>query len=232
MASTAHDIAEGMIKLTAADGFTLEAFRATPKQGGRGGLVVLQEIFGLTDQMKGVVRSYARDGYDTIFPCFYDRVAPNTVVPFDQGDRGRELGYGLALDKVMLDLDAAVRKVRGPHGVSVVGFCWGGGVIVRAAAELDLRGAIAFYGTKLGEYLNQKPKCPLLFHFGAKDQLSPPELIAKVASAFPSSERYTYDAGHAFANDARPAYVAAAAETARERTLAFLAKHHQQAAAA
>lgn len=232
MAPASHDIAESTVSLTAGDGFKLSAFRGTPRQGSRGGLVILQEIFGLTDQMKGVVRSYARDGYDTIFPCFYDRIAPNTVIPFDQGDRGRELGYGLSLDKVMLDLAAAVRAVKGPHGVSVAGFCWGGGVIVRAAAELDLRGAIAFYGTKLGDYLTQKPKCPLLFHFGAKDAHSPPELIAKVASTFPSSERYSYDAGHAFANDARPSYVPAAAETARARTLAFLAKHHQAAAAA
>ena len=232
MTSASHEIAETTVKLTAADGFTLSAFRATPRQGHRGGLVILQEIFGLTDQMKGVVRSYARDGYDTIFPCFYDRIAPDTVVPFDQADRGRELGYSLSLDKVMLDLAAAVRCVQGPHGVSVAGFCWGGGVIVRAAAELDLRGAIAFYGTKLGDFLGQKPKCPLLFHFGAKDAHSPPELIAQIASTFPSSERYTYDAGHAFANDARPSYVPAAADTARARTLAFLAKNHQRAAAA
>src|SRR5690348_9705210 len=128
----ANEINESTVKLTAGDGFKLDAFRAMPRQGSRGGLVVLQEIFGLTDQMKGVVRSYARDGYDTIFPCFYDRVAPNTVVPFDQAERGRDLGYGLSLDKVMLDLAAAVNAVKGPHGVSVVGFCWGGGVIVRA----------------------------------------------------------------------------------------------------
>ena len=228
----AHEITEGMTKLTAADGHSLGAFRATPRQGVRGGLVVLQEIFGLTDQMKGVVRAYARDGYDAIFPCFFDRVAPGTVVPFTEADRGRDLAYGLPLDKVMLDLAAAVRCVPGSHGVSVMGFCWGGGVIVRAAAELDLRGAIAYYGTKLGDYLGQKPKCPLLFHFGAKDTHSPPELIAKVQKTFSSAATYTYDVGHAFANDARPAYVPAAAEAARARTLAFLAKHHQSAAAA
>lgn len=231
MADT-HDITEGMVKLTAADGFSLEAFHAAPRQGARGGLVVLQEIFGLTDQMKGVVRSYARDGYAAIFPCVYDRIAPGTVVPFAEPDRGRECASKLALDTVLLDVEAAVRRVQGPHGVSVMGFCWGGGVIVPAAAKLELRGAIAFYGTKLGDYLGLKPKCPLLFHFGAKDAHSPPELIAKIGSTFPSSERYTYDAGHAFANEVRSSYVKDAAETARARTLAFLAKQHQAAAAA
>ena len=72
-------ITEGMLTLKAADGFSFEAFRASPAQGRKGGLVILQEIFGLTDQLKGVVRSYARDGYDTIIPCLYDRVAPGTM---------------------------------------------------------------------------------------------------------------------------------------------------------
>ncbi len=226
MAAKTDDIIEETIKLTAADGFVFEAFRASPKQDSRGGLVILQEIFGLTDQLKAVVRSYAEDGYDTIIPCLYDRVAPGTVVPFDAPNRGRDMAYGLDLDKVMLDVAAAVARVQGPHGVSVLGFCWGGGVIVRAAAELELRGAIAFYGTRLPTYLDQKPKCPLLFHFGATDPNSPSDVIEAVRKAFPSAETHVYEAGHAFANDVRPAYVEGAAKTARERTLTFLAKQH------
>ncbi len=225
----AHDIIEQTITLTAADGHAFAAFRAKPKQGGKGGLVILQEIFGLTDQLKSVVRAYARDGYDTIFPCVYDRVAPGTVIPFNEPDRGRDLAYGLPLDKVILDVDAAVRHVQNSHGVSVLGFCWGGGVIVRAAAELNLRGAIAFYGTRLPTYLGLTPKCPLLFHFGKTDPNSTPEIIEQVRKAFPSAETYIYDAGHAFANDVRPAYVEAAATTARARTLEFLGRHHQAA---
>ncbi|HEY6026410.1 MAG TPA: dienelactone hydrolase family protein [Pseudolabrys sp.] len=221
-----HDITEGTTTLTAADGFTLEAFRATPAGTPRGGLVILQEIFGITDQLKGVVRAYARDGYDAIIPALYDRVAPGTVVPFADANRGRDLAYGLPLDKVMLDVAAAAQRVRGPHGVSVLGFCWGGGVIVRAAAEIDLRGAIAFYGTRLPTYLDCKPKCPLLFHFGATDPNSTPEIIAKVRQALPAAETHLYEAGHAFANDVRPTYVAAAADAARARTLGFLARVH------
>ena len=221
-----HDITEGTTTLTAADGFTLEAFRATPAGTPRGGLVILQEIFGITDQLKGVVRAYARDGYDAIIPALYDRVAPGTVVPFADANRGRDLAYGLPLDKVMLDVAAAAQRVRGPHGVSVLGFCWGGGVIVRAAAEIDLRGAIAFYGTRLPTYLDCKPKCPLLFHFGKTDPNSTPEIIDQVLKAFPSAETHNYDAGHAFANEVRPAYVEQAAKLARSRTLDFLAKVH------
>lgn len=230
MTQATTDIIETVEKPTAADGFTLEAFRATPKQNKLGGLVVLQEIFGLTDQLKGVVRAYARDGYDTIIPALYDRVAPATVVPFNEPDRGRDLAYGLPLDKVMLDIEACVKCVDGPHGVSVLGFCWGGGVIIRAAAELKLRSAIAFYGTRLPTYLDQKPKCPLLFHFAKTDPNSTPEIIEQVREAFPSAETHIYEAGHAFANDVRPAYVPAAAESARNRTLEFMSRMHAPAA--
>ncbi|MBS0247318.1 MAG: dienelactone hydrolase family protein [Proteobacteria bacterium] len=219
-------ITETTETLAAADGFKLQGFRARPAGAVRGGLIILQEIFGLTDQLKGVVRSYAQDGYDTICPCVYDRVAPGTVVPFNEPDRGRDMAYGLPLDKVMLDIAAAAACVNNPHGVSVLGFCWGGGVIVRAAAELNLRGAIAFYGTRLPTYLDQKPKCPLLFHFGKTDPNSTPEIIDQVLKAFPTAETFSYDAGHAFANEVRPAYVEPAATLARSRTLEFLAKVH------
>ena len=229
MTNATADVIETAERLTAADGHVFEAFRATPKQGKKGGLVILQEIFGLTDQLKGVVRSYARDGYDTIIPCVYDRVAPDTVVPFSEPDRGRDMAYGLPLDKVMLDVAATVDCVQNPHGVSILGFCWGGGVIIRAAAELDLRGAVAFYGTRLPTYLDQKPKCPLLFHFAKTDPNSTPEIIAQLRQAFPSAETHVYEAGHAFANDVRPAYVPTAAELARERTIEFLGRQHQAA---
>jgi carboxymethylenebutenolidase len=218
------EITEGVTTLTAADGFKLEAFRATPAGTPRGGLIILQEIFGITDQLKDVVRSYAHDGYDTIIPALYDRVAPQSVVPFSDPNRGRDMAYGLPLDKVMLDIAAAADCVRGAHGVSVLGFCWGGGVIVRAAAEVDLRGAIAFYGTRLPTYLDCKPKCPLLFHFGTTDPNSTPEIIEQVRQAFPSAETHLYSAGHAFANDVRPTYVADAAQAARARTLDFLSR--------
>lgn len=219
-------ITEGVTTLTAADGFRLEAFRATPAGMARGGLIILQEIFGITDQLKDVVRSYARDGYGTIIPALYDRVAPQTVVPFSDPNRGRDLAYGLPLDKVMLDIAAAADCVRGAHGVSVLGFCWGGGVIVRASAEVNLRGAIAFYGTRLPTYLDCKPKCPLLFHFGTTDPNSTPEIIEQVRNAFPTAETHLYNAGHAFANDVRPTYVADAAQAARARTLDFLSRVH------
>lgn len=219
------EISAETIKVTAADGFVLEAYRAKPAGPARGAVVVLQEIFGLTEQMKGVVRAYAQLGYDTIFPCVFDRAAPGTVVPFSEAPKGRDMAYGLSIEKVRLDVAAVAKAVANPHGVWLLGFCWGGGVLVDLAAHLDVAGGIAFYGTKLDTYLDQTPRCPMLFHFGETDPNSPPDLIAKLQAAYPTAETHIYTgAGHAFANDVRPTFVPAAAELARSRTLDFISR--------
>jgi carboxymethylenebutenolidase len=217
---------EEMTTLTSADGFSLEAFRAAPTGDRKGGLVIIQEIFGITEQLKSVARSYASDGFETVVPGLFDRAEPGTVVPFDDPLRGRDLMAGLDEDKVLLDLAAAVKSVQSGSGVSVVGFCWGGGLAYRAACELDLKAAVSYYGTRLSLFLDRAPRCPMLFHFGETDSHSPPEIIEAVRKAVPSAETHIYAAGHAFANDVRTTYVKDAAEPARERTLAFLNKHH------
>lgn len=226
MATGNQNLIEETVQLVASDGGIINGYRVRPAGAVKGGLIVLQEIFGLTDQMKSVVQFYAGKGYDAIFPCFYDRNEPGLVVPFNDPDRGRTLAYGLNMDEVIADIAAAAEAVKSPKGVSVIGFCWGGGVMVRAAAQVALKGGIAFYGTRLDTYLDQKPKCPMLLHFGTTDPNSPPDLIEKVLKTFPAAESHLYDAGHAFANDARPTHDPDAANLAIERTLAFLDKVH------
>lgn len=215
------------VRLTASDGFSLDAFVALADGSAKGGLVILQEIFGVTDQLKSVARFYAGQGYDTIVPALFDRVSPKTVIPFEEPDNGRAVMMQLDREQVMLDVEAAGRHVDGGQGVSVLGFCWGGGMALKAACDLTLTSSISYYGTKLTDFLDKPPKCPTLFHFGEKDvNVTPPEVIAAVRDAIPAAESYIYDAGHAFANDARATHVPDAAALARERTLAFLAKHH------
>jgi carboxymethylenebutenolidase len=221
------NINEAMVQLKTSDNFTLDAFEANAGGKRLGGVVILQEIFGVTDQLKSVARSYAKEGFDAIVPALFDRAAPKSVIPFDQPDRGRETMMSLDKAKTMLDIAAAVERLNRGNGVSVLGFCWGGGLALRSACELALTSAISFYGTMLPSYLGKAPKCPMLFHFGATDTHSPPEVIEAVKKAIPSAETFTYEAGHAFANDARPNfYVKAAAASAHAHTLAFLRKVH------
>ena len=222
---------EEMVVLAASDGFKFDAFVAHASGTRKGGLVILQEIFGLTDQLRSVARGFAADGYDTIVPALFDRVSPKTVVPFDDPDAGRALMSRLDGDKVMLDIEAARNHVDHGKGVSLLGFCWGGGQALRAACTLDLTCSISYYGTRLTDFLAAPPRCPMLFHFGETDMMNtPPEVIKKVRDAIPGAETYVYAAGHAFANDARKTYVPDAAIPAREWSLSFLNRHHQKVA--
>ena len=216
---------EQIIKLDAEDGFNFDAFQVTPENP-KGGLVVLQEIFGVTEQLKSAARYFATQGFDTVVPAMFDRVSPNTVIPFDEALRGRETMQKLDIDQVMLDVAAAIRHLSGHQGVSVLGYCWGGGIAIRAAGMFDLTGAVAYYGTSLQKHMIQGARCPTLFHFGDSDSHSPPEVIEEVKQAIPDAEVYMYQAGHAFANDARDTYVAEAARKALERTIIFLNRCH------
>ncbi|MFT5487333.1 MAG: carboxymethylenebutenolidase [Paracoccaceae bacterium] len=220
-------IREEKVTVVTTDGFEFDAFVAHANGDSKGGLVILQEIFGVTDQLKSVARSYAEDGFDTIVPALFDRVSPQTVIPFDDPDGGRALMKQLDIDTVLLDIDAARDHIDQGNGVSVLGFCFGGGVALKAATSLSLKSAISYYGTKLPGFLDAPPKCPTLFHFGETDMMNtPPEIIEAVQTAIPGAETHIYAAGHAFANDARATYVVEAAIPARERSLAFLAAHH------
>jgi carboxymethylenebutenolidase len=215
-----------MTELTAADGHVLDCW-IEPAVGARtGGLVILQEIFGVTDQLKGVAKRYAALGYEVAIPALFDRHEKGAVIPFDSPARGRDMMQASDLEKTMLDVDAAVQALAAKGGkVAVMGFCWGGGLALRAAQKLDIAAAISFYGTRLTQYLDTPLKAPLLGHFGTKDDHVPAEMLAEAKAFLPEMEVHMYEAGHAFANNARSAYVADAAELAHARTVEFLARH-------
>ena len=216
-----------MTKCTAADGHSFDCW-IEPAQGPRkGGVVILQEIFGVTDQLKGVAARYAALGYEVAIPALFDRQKPGSVIAFDKAEDGRALMQGAALDQTMMDIDAAVQALAARGGkVGVIGFCWGGGLAVRAAQLFDVACAVSFYGTQLRKYLDRPLKAPVQGHFGATDDHTPPELVAETQAYLGADfEVFSYAAGHAFANDVRPAYVPEAAETAHGRVEAFLARH-------
>lgn len=214
-----------MVRITVADGHALDCWREPARGERRGGLVILQEIFGVTDQLKGVAARYAALGLDVAIPALFDRKERGAVIPFDQGPRGRDIMLAADLTETMADVDAAVAVLKKNGGkVVVMGFCWGGGLALRAAQLLDIAGAVSFYGTRLPQYLDRPLKAPLLCHFGTQDDHVPAEMRAEMQACLPEAEVHLYEAGHAFANDARPSYVAAAAELAQQRSEAFIAK--------
>ena len=210
--------------LCAADGHRLSAtYQEATAPHPRGGLVLIQEIFGLTPQLEALATRFAGLGYRVVVPALYDRVEPGQVLEYGQVDEARQLVTQLQMDEVLLDIAAAAELARCGHGVAVVGYCWGGGVAYKAACELRIDCAVSFYGTRLPTYLREKPRCPMQFHFGKQDQHIPMADVEKISGANPAQELYIYDdAGHAFANDARPSFHPLSRDLAEQRMFRFI----------
>ncbi|GAB4272850.1 MAG: dienelactone hydrolase family protein [Pararhodobacter sp.] len=213
-------------RVTAADGHAFSCWMEPAVGEAKGGLVILQEIFGVTDQLKGVATRYAAQGLTVAIPALFDRQRRDAVIPFDQASEGRALMLSADPEGVMADIAACVAALQAESGkVAVMGFCWGGGLAVRAAQVLDIACAVSFYGTRLEGALGTPLRAPVQGHFGTSDDHTPPDVVTRCQREWPGFEVYWYEAGHAFANEQRPAvYNAAAAGLAHERAAAFILK--------
>jgi carboxymethylenebutenolidase len=214
--------------LMARDGHTFNTYIAKPSAKARGGVVVVQEIFGLSPHICRVADSYAQAGYLAVAPALFDRVARGIVLGYSAPEIEQGMGYRkqIPTDKAVLDIAAATAICRHAGKVAVIGFCWGGRLAWAAASELPLGAAVCYYGGGIPEELPKVPRCPTLLHFGEHDRSIALSEVERIRAAYPGGSYHLYDAGHGFGNDERPQnYNAEATALAHERTLAFLAQH-------
>src|SRR5215213_6901312 len=217
-----------MIELTASDEHKLAAYRADPSGKPRGGIVVIQEIFGVNSHIKQLADGYAADGYVAIAPSMFDRVQKNVDLAYTPDDiaTGREIRGKVTNDMAVKDAEAAIKAAASAGKVGIVGYCWGGLVTWLSAGKTpDLACAVPYYGGGILDNQDLAPKVPLMGHFGEKDGHIPAEGVRKLAAKYPQHQIFIYDADHGFNCDHRGSYNAPAAKQARERTLAFLRKH-------
>ena len=217
-----------MIELTASDGHKLAAYKAEPSGKPRGGIVVIQEIFGVNRHIKEVADGYAADGYLVIAPAMFDRVQKNVDLGYTPEDiaKGREIRGKVTNDMAVKDAQAAINEGAKAGKVGIVGYCWGGLVTWLAAAKATgLACAVPYYGGGILDNAELQPKVPLMGHFGEKDAHIPVEGVKKLAEKHKSHQIFIYEADHGFNCDHRGSYNAPAAKLARERTLAFFRKH-------
>jgi len=217
-----------MIDLTAADGFVLSAYRADPAGAALGGLVVAQEIFGVNSHIRSVCDRFAAEGYATIAPALFDRCERGVDFGYTPEDivKGRELKARAQLDAALLDVAAARDAVAAAGRVGVIGYCWGGYIAWMAASRLPgFACSVPYYGGGILDAAGERPKCPVMAHFGERDAGIPVEGVRKLAASHADAQVYVYAADHGFNCDQRAAFDAAAAKLARERTLAFLRRH-------
>lgn len=222
-----HVVAAGKtITLKAADGHALGAWLATPAGTPRAGLVVIQEIFGVNGHMRHVTEAFARHGYLAVAPALFDRVRPGIELGYDAIEAGRDVMMKLDQGQLVLDLAAAIDAVRPAGRVGIVGYCWGGSVADLAACRTDVDAAVSLYGRQMVGWLDEKPRCPIQYHFGRLDPLIPMDVVEQVRAGRPGQEFFVYDeAGHGFCCDERPEFHRPSAELAERRTLAFFERH-------
>ena len=223
------------ITLTAADGLAFPAYVASPAGTPRGAVVVLQEIFGVNAHIRAVADGYAAAGYLAVAPSTFHRVKPGVELGYAEADMNEGFGYKLAVEAlpapgVMADIQAAIDHAAQAGGgkVGIVGYCWGGLLTWRAACTLSgLAAAVPYYGGGMTtpEEAARQPRVPVLVHFGEQDRWIPLDTVQAFRAAQPGVEVQVYAAHHGFNCDHRGAWDAAAAALARERTLAFFARH-------
>jgi len=216
------------ISLTASDGFKLGGYRADPQGKPKGGLVVIQEIFGVNHHIRSLCDRFAALGYAAVAPAVFDRMTPNFECGYTPAEIEKARGFIAKIDwaAMMRDTAAAIATVKPVGKVGIVGYCMGGSVAFLAACNLDgLTCAVGYYGGAIAQNADSKPKVPTLLHFGDQDQSIPMSDVAIVKEKRPDCEIHVYHAGHGFSCDERASYNEAAHKEALGRTVAWLAKY-------
>jgi carboxymethylenebutenolidase len=216
--------------LTASDSHSLGAYRADPAGTPKGGMVVIQEIFGVNQHIRAVCDRLASEGYVAVAPALFDR----TQKDFECGytppeiEKARSFVAKPDWDAMMRDTDAAIKEIKSVGPVGIIGFCMGGTIAFLAATRLSgLSASVAYYGGRIVAFADEKPKCPVQMHFGETDQSIPMTDVEAIKQKRSSdSEIYVYaGAGHGFHCDERGSFHKASCDLAWQRTTAFLAKH-------
>jgi carboxymethylenebutenolidase len=205
------------------DDAPFSAYHLQPSGPRRGGVIVLQEIFGVDRHIQADCRRWADLGFEVLAPSLFDRQEPGFTA--EHTSEGIEEGFAYArtngLDNPVHDTETCVYFLRSRGPVFVVGYCYGGSLAYLSACKIDdLAAASCYYGSLIVQHAAHRPLCPTICHFGREDRHIPAEQVAAtLRAAQPELPVYLYDAGHGFNNQGGPAYDRTSAELARQRTL-------------
>ncbi len=219
-----------IVSITAADGHQLDAYRARPGGTPKGGVVLIQEIFGITPHMERLCDSFAAAGYTACAPALFDRLEKNLTFGYD-GDQytaAHAARARLTDEWILADCRASVAYLAPAGKVGLAGYCFGGYVAWIAGTDIkELACSVSLYGGGVVRKLDRVPVCPMQFHVGDHDRAVPLGDIAKIKEAHPDIPFFVYDdAGHGFCTDDREgAFQPAACRRATGRVLDFLGEH-------
>lgn len=215
--------------LITSDQHTLGAYRADPKGTPKGGMVVVQEIFGVNHHIRAVCDQLAEHGYVAVAPAVFDRFVRDFECGYTPDEIANARSYlgNLNWDHMMADIAAAQADMTGIGPVGVIGFCMGGTAAFLAACRLPgFSASVSFYGGQIGKFADETPKCAMQMHFGEKDEGIPMDVVAEIKKKQTQAEIYTYpDAPHGFGCDERASFRKEASDLAWQRTYEFLTKN-------
>ena len=212
-----------MTKMKMGDGVEIGVYHVEPQGERRGGLVLIQEVFGVTEHIKDCCDGYAADGYEVLGPALFDREAPGLQAGMEPEALQTAIKVARELhpfDLSVKDTQTCIDALKAKGKVFITGYCYGGSVTWAAACRCNgLAAASGYYGSLIPALAGETPKCPTILHFGEKDLGIPMEGVEKVKAAHPEVKVYTYDAGHGFNSDRGDHHNEPAAKLARTRTL-------------
>jgi carboxymethylenebutenolidase len=213
-----------IIAMKMSDGAEIGVYHVEPKGKRRGGLVLIQEIFGVTEHIKEMSDKFADEGYEVLSPALYDREEPGFQASYSPEDIQKAIKIARGdhpFDLSVKDTQVCIDALKGKGPVFITGYCYGGSVTWAAACQCEgLAAASGYYGGNIGQMVHLKPKCPTILHFGELDHGIPMETVEKIRKAHPDVKVYVYkDAGHGFNSDRRTDYNDEAHKLGMKRTL-------------
>ena len=219
-----------LIQLVARDGHRLDAYLSRPEGTPLGGLVIGQEMYGLTRYLTAVCDVFAVQGYATIAPALYDRTQRGMVLAYTPSDHdlAQRIYTTRNWDEALDDLDAAKAAVAEAGRVGILGFCWGGSLSWLAACRRDYACAVAYYGSAMPVHAKEKARCPVLANCGDEDASMPIDRIRYFQAQQPGVAMNIFaGAKHAFDNPLRgeSRFHPEASAGSRAASLDFLRRH-------
>ncbi len=212
-----------MTKMKMSDGAEIGVYHVDAQGTRRGGLVLIQEIFGVTEHIMELCDGYAADGYEVLGPALYDREVPNFQATYSPEDIQKAIKIARGehpFDLSIADTQVCIDALKGKGTVFITGYCYGGSVTWAAAGRCTgLAAASGYYGGNIAQMNDLKPKCPTMLHFGEKDHGIPMDAVEKIKAAHPDVKVFVYPAGHGFNSDRRTDYHEESAKLAKQRTL-------------
>ncbi|MGO4699954.1 dienelactone hydrolase family protein [Dyella sp. 2RAB6] len=200
------------------------AYLAKPEGQAKGGIVVIQEIFGVNAHIRSIADRLAAAGYVAVAPQCFDYLESGVEMDYDSETmaRGKALVTELGMDRAVEAVGSAAESIASAGKIGALGFCWGGTVALLAAIRLGLP-SVSYYGSRNLPFLEQPLQAPVMFHFGELDKSIPPEMVARHREKLPQMEIYTYPADHAFNRDIGAQYHQPSALLAWDRSMGFFA---------